>query len=130
MEIQDINQNQEEEIPIPKIIGLTGGIGSGKTSVAKLLEEKGFPVYYSDDEAKNIVNKDRELKDQIIKLLGNESYINDVYNRKYVAEKVFNDSGLLEQLNHLIHPAVRIDFITWVKKQKKSICFQGICAFI
>ena len=78
MEIQDINQNQEEDVPIPKIIGLTGGIGSGKTSVAKLLEEKGFPVYYSDDEAKNIVNKDPELKDQIIKLLGSESYINDV----------------------------------------------------
>ncbi|WP_312196502.1 MULTISPECIES: dephospho-CoA kinase [Epilithonimonas] len=109
---------------MPKIIGLTGGIGSGKTSVAKLLEEKGFPVYYSDDEAKNIVNKDRELKDQIIKLLGSESYINDVYNRKYVAEKVFNDSGLLEQLNHLIHPAVRIDFITWVKKQKSPFVFK------
>ena len=124
MEIQDINQNQEEEIPIPKIIGLTGGIGSGKTTVAKLLEEKGFPVYYSDDEAKNIVNKDPELKDQIIKLLGSESYINDVYNRKYVAEKVFNDSGLLEQLNHLIHPAVRIDFITWVKKQKSPFVFK------
>ena len=124
MEIQDIKQNQEEDIPIPKIIGLTGGIGSGKTTVAKLLEEKGFPVYYSDDEAKNIVNKDPELKDQIIKLLGSESYINDVYNRKYVAEKVFNDSGLLEQLNHLIHPAVRIDFITWVKKQKSPFVFK------
>ncbi|SEH71322.1 dephospho-CoA kinase [Epilithonimonas hominis] len=124
MEIQDINQNQEEDVPIPKIIGLTGGIGSGKTTVAKLLEEKGFPVYYSDDEAKNIVNKDRELKDQIIKLLGNESYINDVYNRKYVAEKVFNDSGLLEQLNHLIHPAVRIDFENWVKKQNSPFVFK------
>ena len=57
MEIQDINQNQEEDVPIPKIIGLTGGIGSGKTTVAKLLEEKGFPVYYSDVEAKILSTK-------------------------------------------------------------------------
>jgi dephospho-CoA kinase len=124
MEIQDINQNQEEDVPIPKIIGLTGGIGSGKTSVAKILEEQGFPVYYSDDEAKNIVNKDPMLKDQIIKLLGSESYIDDVYNRKYVAEKVFNNAGLLEQLNHLIHPAVRIDFEKWVKKQSSRFVFK------
>ena len=60
MDIQDINQNQED-IPPPRIIGLTGGIGSGKTSVAKLLEKKGFPVYYSDVEAKNMVNKDPAL---------------------------------------------------------------------
>ena len=114
MDIKDTISTQDEDIPIPKIIGLTGGIGSGKTSVARILEEKGFPVYYSDDEAKNIVNKDSVLKDKIIELLGNEAYSDGIYNRKYVAEKVFNDSELLEQLNHLIHPAVRIDFEKWV----------------
>jgi len=124
MEIQDINQNQEEDIPIPRIIGLTGGIGSGKTSVAKLLEERGFPVYYSDDEAKDIVNKDFELKDKIISLLGEKSYSDGVYNRKYVAEKVFNDAELLEQLNHLIHPAVKIDFENWVKSQNTEFVFK------
>ena len=124
MEIQDINQNQEEDIPIPKIIGLTGGIGSGKTTVAKLLEEKGFPVYYSDDEAKNIVNKDSVLKEKIIELLGTEAYSNGVYNRKYVAEKVFNNSELLEQLNHLIHPAVKIDFERWMNSQKSEFVFK------
>lgn len=124
MEIQDINQNQEEEIPIPKIIGLTGGIGSGKTSVAKILEENGFPVYYSDDEAKNIVNRDPVLKEKIIELLGNEAYLNGSYNRKYVAEKVFNNSELLEQLNHLIHPSVRIDFENWVRTQKSDFVFK------
>ncbi|OJX29379.1 MAG: dephospho-CoA kinase [Chryseobacterium sp. 36-9] len=122
--MQDINQNQEEDVPIPKIIGLTGGIGSGKTSVAKLLEEKGFPVYYSDDEAKNIVNKDSALKEKIIELLGIEAYIDGVYNRKYVAEKVFNNSELLEQLNHLIHPAVRIDFENWVEAQNSEYVFK------
>ena len=109
MDIQDINQNQED-IPPPRIIGLTGGIGSGKTSVAKLLEKKGFPVYYSDDEAKNIVNKDSELKEKIIALLGEEAYQDGKYNRRFVAKKVFIDSEVLNELNHLIHPAVRLDF--------------------
>lgn len=123
MEIQDINQNQED-VPPPRIIGLTGGIGSGKTSVAKLLEQKGFPVYYSDDQAKNIVNIDPELKEKIISLLGSSSYVDGVYNRKYVAEKVFNDAELLEQLNHLIHPAVRIDFEKWVAAQTSEFVFK------
>lgn len=124
MEIQDINLGQEEDVPIPRIIGLTGGIGSGKTSVAKILEEKGFPVYYSDDEAKNIVNKDSELKEKIIELLGKDAYVDGIYNRKYVAEKVFNDAELLDQLNHLIHPAVKIDFENWVKLQKSEFVFK------
>lgn len=124
MERQDINQNQEEDIPIPRIIGLTGGIGSGKTSVAKILEENGFPVYYSDDEAKNIVNKDEVLKEKIINLLGKESYLNGIYNRKFVAEKVFSDTELLEQLNQLIHPAVRIDFNNWVISQNSEFVFK------
>lgn len=124
MEIQDTNQNQEEDVPIPKIIGLTGGIGSGKTSVAKLLEEKGYPIYYSDNEAKNIVNKDPELKEKIIALLGQSAYTDGVYSRKFVAKKVFENAVLLEQLNQLIHPAVRADFEKWVKSQKAAFVFK------
>ncbi len=124
MDIKDTISTQDEDIPIPKIIGLTGGIGSGKTTVARILEGKGFPVYYSDDEAKNIVNKDSILKEKIIELLGNEAYSDGIYNRKYVAEKVFNDSELLEQLNHLIHPAVRIDFEKWVASQNSEFVFK------
>lgn len=123
MEIQDINQNQED-VPPPRIIGLTGGIGSGKTSVAKLLEKKGFPVYYSDDEAKNIVNKDSELKEKIIALLGEEAYQDEKYNRKFVAKKVFIDSEVLNELNHLIHPAVRLDFEKWVRSQTSEFIFK------
>lgn len=124
MEIQDINQNQDEDVPIPRIIGLTGGIGSGKTSVARILADKGFPVYFSDDEAKNIVNKDDELKQKIVALLGEEAYVNGIYNRKWVAEKVFSDSDILEQLNHLIHPAVRLDFENWVGRQRSEYVFK------
>ncbi|MFP3598922.1 dephospho-CoA kinase [Chryseobacterium sp. SIMBA_029] len=114
-----------EPEPASKIIGLTGGIGSGKTTVAHYIEEFGFPVYYSDDRAKTIVNDNEDLKVKIKELLGEESYDeNGMYNRKWVAEKVFNDKDLLHQLNEIIHPAVRIDFEEWVQKQTKYLVFK------
>lgn len=114
-----------EPEPASKIIGLTGGIGSGKTTVAHYIEEFGFPVYYSDDRAKTIVNDNEDLKVKIKELLGEESYDeNGIYNRKWVAEKVFNDKDLLHQLNEIIHPAVRIDFEEWVQKQTKYLVFK------
>lgn len=114
-----------EPEPASKIIGLTGGIGSGKTTVAHYIEEFGFPVYYSDDRAKTIVNDNEDLKAKIKELLGEESYDeNGMYNRKWVSEKVFNDKDLLHQLNEIIHPAVRIDFEEWVQKQTKYLVFK------
>lgn len=109
----------------PKIIGLTGGIGSGKSTVAKFIEECGFPVYYSDDRAKEIVNEDPELKKAIINLLGDEAYNEKgIYNKKFVSGKIFNNKDLLEQLNGIIHPAVRKDFENWVSQQKKYLIFK------
>lgn len=108
-----------------KIIGLTGGIGSGKTTVAQYIEDCGFPVYYSDDRAKTIVNDNEVVKNKIKELLGAESYDeNGIYNRKFVAGKVFNDGELLLQLNGIIHPAVRLDFEEWVRKQSKYLVFK------
>ena len=108
-----------------KIIGLTGGIGSGKTTVAKFIEEMGFPVYFSDDRAKNIVNDDEALKNKIKELLGEEAYDeNGFYNRKYVSGIVFNDDEMRLQLNALIHPAVKIDFENWVENQNSEFVFK------
>lgn len=119
------SETKSTEPPSSKIIGLTGGIGSGKTTVAHFIEEFGFPVYYSDDRAKTIVNDNEELKPKIKELLGEESYDkNGLYDRKFVAEKVFNDQDLLHQLNEIIHPAVRIDFEEWLAKQSKYLVFK------
>ena len=116
---------EESLINNKKIIGLTGGIGSGKTTVAKFIEEMGFPVYYSDDRAKEIVNDDEVLKNNIKELLGEEAYDeNGFYNKKYVSGIVFNDDEMRLQLNALIHPAVKIDFENWVENQNSEFVFK------
>lgn len=100
-----------------KIIGLTGGIGSGKSTIAKWFLEKGIPVYDSDKEAKDLMNESPTLKEQIIELLGSEAYSNNVYNRPYVAQLVFQNKDLLSQLNAIVHPAVFDHFHNWIKTQ-------------
>lgn len=123
-ELQTETQKADPD-PASKIIGLTGGIGSGKTTVAKFIEDCGFPVYYSDDRAKTIVNDNEDVMHKIKELLGSESYDDSgMYNRKFVAGKVFNDDALLQQLNGIIHPAVRLDFEEWVAKQTKYLVFK------
>jgi len=98
-------------------VGLTGGIGSGKSTVAKIFEILGVPVYYADAEAKRIMNTDNELKEKIISLFGNEAYKNDRLNRHFVSEIVFNDPRKLEQLNALIHPVIKEQGEQWMKRQ-------------
>ncbi len=121
----ETQKTEPEPLSAPKVIGLTGGIGSGKTTVAKFIEEFGFPVYYSDDRAKDIVNDNDDLKQKIKELLGEEAYDkDDLYDRKFVAEKVFNNKDLLQKLNEIIHPAVRIDFEDWIKRQTKYLVFK------
>jgi dephospho-CoA kinase len=98
-------------------VGITGGIGSGKSTVARIFEVLGIPVYHADDQAKWLITNDKHLKSAIIKLLGEEAYLNGEYNRTYVASKVFSDSGLLQKLNGLVHPAVGLDFENWAKRK-------------
>ncbi len=99
-------------------IGLTGGIGSGKTTVSKIFASLGVPVFYADDVAKNIMNEDEVLKQKIINLFGKQSYIYEL-NRKYIADIVFNDAYKLEQLNALIHPATIAAANEWMRQQTK-----------
>lgn len=93
------------------IIGLTGGIGSGKSTIAKQLRLMGYEVYDTDSEAKRLIVEDAHVREQIETLLGKEVYQDDVYQTTLVAQKVFADRTLLARLNSIVHPAVRQDIL-------------------
>jgi len=107
-----------------KIIGITGGIGSGKTTVANFIKHLGFPVYNSDISSKELVNKDENLKTSIINLLGNNAYNEDGYNTRYISKLIFNDERLRSELNSIIHPTVNQHFKNWSKEQTCKIIFR------
>lgn len=103
------------------IIGITGGIGSGKTLVAKELCSFENTVYYhADEEAKQLVNNSSSIKNKIIKIFGEESYLDDKLNRKYISDLVFKDPILLRKLNNIIHPEVKTHFANFIKSQKTN----------
>jgi len=101
-------------------IGLTGGIGSGKTTVARIFETLGIPVYYADEATKRLMNDDLSLKQSIIHHFGEASYKNGELDRKYLAGIVFNDREKLELLNSLTHPPTIRDANEWMQRQKTS----------
>ena len=98
-------------------VGLTGGIGSGKTTVAKVFEVLGIAVYYADDAAKRLMNSDERLRESIIAAFGAQSYRNNQLDRGYLASQVFGDKKKLEQLNALTHPATISDANEWMQQQ-------------
>lgn len=98
-------------------IGLTGGIGSGKSTVAKIFEVLGIPVYYADDAARQLMNENEHLKKQIIQHFGGEAYTNGQLNRSFIASMVFNDKEKLALLNSLTHPAVIHHSEEWMQAQ-------------
>ena len=98
-------------------IGLTGGIGSGKSTVAKIFETLGIPVYYADAEAKRLMNSSETLKKVIRQNFGEATYENDQLNRKYLGGIVFNNPEKLELLNALIHPVTINDAEQWMQQQ-------------
>ena len=99
-------------------IGITGGMGSGKSTVAKVFETLGIPVYYADDAAKRILNENEELREQIINHFGQDTYNENGLNRSYLASIVFNDREKLDLLNSLTHPLTIADANAWFEKQK------------
>lgn len=100
-----------------KIIGLTGGIGSGKTTIANYFKEMGVPVYIADDKAKEIMQSQSIIK-EIKAVFGDAIFENEVLNRAKLADIVFNNVDKLNQLNAIIHPAVKKDFELWLQKNK------------
>lgn len=99
------------------VVGLTGGIGSGKSTIARQLRMMGYMVYDSDSHAKRIIVEDLSVRKQLIQLFGEEVFIDGVYQTNIVAQQVFADKCLLEKLNAIVHPAVRVD----IEKQKASM---------
>lgn len=98
------------------IIGITGGIGGGKTTFSNVLREAGYQVYDSDLEAKRLQNENQNIRKQISVLFGASAYNNNGLNRQLVANIVFKNPEMLVQLNAIVHPAVEHDFLEWMKK--------------
>ena len=101
-----------------KIVGLTGGIGSGKTTVANFFKDLGVPVYITDDAGKRLMATSEAVKKAVVDLFGKDAYIEGSLNRKLIAAEVFNDAEKLEQLNQIVHPAVAKDFSEWLSLQE------------
>jgi dephospho-CoA kinase len=98
-------------------LGLTGGIGSGKSTVAQIFEVLGIPVYYADIAAKKIMNEDEGLRSAITNIFGEQAYANNILDRKYISSIVFSDPAKLQQLNALVHPATKKDGEAWMQEQ-------------
>ncbi len=102
-----------------KKVGITGGIGSGKTTVCQLFELLGIPIYYADNKAKELIVKNEALRTKLIEAFGEETYLPDgSYNRVYIANIVFSDKKELEKLNHIVHPAMYQDGLDWHNAQE------------
>lgn len=106
-----------------KRIGLTGGIGSGKSFIANILEHMGFPVYYSDLRSKELTKSNPSIKTGLISFFGEEVYSDDELNAQLVATKIFQNEEIRQKVNELIHPIVRKDFEDWVTNQKSTLVF-------
>jgi dephospho-CoA kinase len=101
-------------------VGITGGIGSGKSMACKIFSSFGVPVYDADSRAKFLIENDPDIVREITAVFGEEAYQGGKYNRKFISSQVFKDKSLLSQLNKIVHPAVGKDFENWVKKSATS----------
>lgn len=97
-------------------IGITGGIGAGKTLISSIFKNLGIPVYYADERAKFLMNHDKKLIHEIIETFGPQAFLNGKLNRSYLANHVFDNKDKLELLNRMVHPAVGEDYRQWRKQ--------------
>ena len=105
---------------VPLKIGLTGGIGSGKSLISKIFSVLSVPVYDADSNSKRLMSTSNTIKNKLIETFGSDVFINEKLNRKYLAGIVFNNPDELQKLNNIIHPAVTSDFIEWCKLKTTS----------
>lgn len=112
------------------VLGLTGGIGSGKTTVASIFETFGVPIYNSDQRAKWLMNNDDQLRSEVISLFGEEAYTSEGLNRPFIASKAFADKSLLSKLNAIVHPIVARDFEEWKSTQNSEIVVKEAAVLI
>tara|TARA_Y100000766_G_scaffold871_1_gene658 strand:- start:8646 stop:9221 length:576 start_codon:yes stop_codon:yes gene_type:complete len=98
-------------------IGLTGVIGSGKSTAANYFSKLGVPVFFADNSAKKIMNTDSSVKKCLVDLLGSLAYSNGELNKQFISDKIFNNQNLLKSINNLIHPKVQEDFNLWLTNQ-------------
>lgn len=99
------------------VVGLTGGIGSGKTTVANFFKDFDIPVYIADVEAKALMVRSKVIRRKLIALFGEQAYIGKTLNRTYIASKIFNDKDYLDKMNAIVHPKVASHFKRWLKRQ-------------
>ena len=102
------------------IVGLTGGIGSGKTTVAKMFNTLGIPTYIADDEAKKLMKRSKVIKRKLTALFGENTYINNELNRSFIASVIYSDKNYLSKMNAIVHPKVAKHFLRWLNKQKAA----------
>lgn len=108
------------------VVGLTGGIGSGKTTVAKQFLALGVPVYIADEEAKKLMLKSKIIKRKLIQLFGDKTYIDGALNKPFIANIIFNDSSYLEKMNAIVHPKVAKHFKKWAEKQTAAYVIKEV----
>jgi dephospho-CoA kinase len=106
-----------------KKIGITGGIGTGKTFVCHILEKLGYPIFYSDQVAKKLMHENIDLINKIKQLLGNESYLNGIIDKPFIAQKIFEIPTLRNELNAIVHPEVYLAFENWCNSQTSKLVF-------
>ena len=110
-------------------IGITGGIGSGKTYVCQRLKQRGIPVYHCDDEAKRLMTESPVIRKKLCKLIGNDAYNGQELNKPFIAQYLFASDDHANNINAIVHPVVRQDFLQWTKQQNSHIVAQE-CALL
>ena len=104
-------------------VGITGGIGSGKTYVCRLLQQRGYPVYLCDEHAKRLMQEDMGIRTQLKRLIGDGAYTSEGLNKPVIAQYLFQDKDNAQRINSIVHPVVMRDMNEWYGRQGSALCF-------